>query len=274
MPFSLPKTSFENKECLLKAWEGFTPELINQRMCRMILGVQKKSSRLAVLGELSRYPLLLKALAQCLKYEHMLNHNTNSNSLISIAIAEMRNMDSKGIECWFSKVRQIKKSLGFRDFPRHIHPAALGKKISNFLKSNFETFWLKEVNKIKLGADGHDHNKLRLYRTIKGSFKIEPYVDMIKNRNQRCSLTRLRISAHSLHIETGRYTRPVSTPISSRICKYCSDSAIDDEAHFLLACGTFAYKRACFFSKLNAILPNFINLSVRDRHENLAFGFL
>ena len=108
-------------------------------------------------------------------------------------------------------------------------------------------------------------NKLRLYKTIKGSFKIEPYIDFIRNRNQRCSLTRLRISAHSLHIETGRYTRPNSTPVPNRICKYCSDEAIDDEAHFLLSCRTFAYKRACFENKLNTILPNFLNLSDKDK---------
>ena len=84
---------------------------------------------------------------------------------------------------------------------------------TELLKSNFEGFWLDEINKIKLGDDGQDHNKLRLYKTFKGSFRVEPYIDMVPNRNQRCFLTRLRISAHHLCIETGRYSKPKPTPI-------------------------------------------------------------
>ena len=129
-----------------------------------------------------------------------------------------------------------------------------------FLKSKFESFWIKEINTVKLGADGLDHNKLRLYKNIKGSFKIEPYLELVNNRNQRCNLTRMRISAHHLHIETGHYNRPSPTPIANRICKYCTAQAVDNESHFLLHCESFANKRSCFFNKLNKILPNFMNL--------------
>ena len=159
----------------------------------------------------------------------------------------------------------MKKVLGFRDAPGSIHPIPLGKKIVNFFKSNFESFWLREINQIKLGDDGQDHNKLRLYKTFKGSFKVEPYIDRVPNRNQRCSLTRMRISAHNLRIETGRYSRPNPTPINERTCKYCPDEALDNEAHFLLSCRTFALKRECFFNKMSCIVPNFKTLSDQDK---------
>ena len=45
---TLPKKSFENRESLLKAWENYMPEKINQRACRTVLSVHKKSSKLAV----------------------------------------------------------------------------------------------------------------------------------------------------------------------------------------------------------------------------------
>ena len=41
---SLPKKSFDSKESLLKAWETYLPEKINQRACRMVLSVHKKAS--------------------------------------------------------------------------------------------------------------------------------------------------------------------------------------------------------------------------------------
>ena len=61
---SLPKASFNTRESLLKAWEDYLPEKINQRAGRMVLSVHKKTSRLAVLGELGRYPMLIKGLVQ------------------------------------------------------------------------------------------------------------------------------------------------------------------------------------------------------------------
>ena len=39
---NIPIKSFNNKNDLMRAWETFTPETLNQRFCRLILSVQKK----------------------------------------------------------------------------------------------------------------------------------------------------------------------------------------------------------------------------------------
>ena len=59
---SLPASAFTSIEALMKSWESFIPETLNQRFCRLLLSLHKKTSRLAVLGELSRYPLLITTL--------------------------------------------------------------------------------------------------------------------------------------------------------------------------------------------------------------------
>jgi hypothetical protein len=47
--------------------------------------------------------------------------------------------------------------------------------------------------------------KLRTYLKIKTNFGYENYLSIIKNFEQRRRLSKLRISAHKLQIEIGRY---------------------------------------------------------------------
>ena len=107
---------------------------------------------------------------------------------------------------------------------------------------------------IRLNNEGRDQNKLRLYKTFKGSFSEEPYLSLVPNRNQRAALTRLRVSAHRLQIEVGRYTTP-PTPLNSRFCKYCltEPRSVDSEFHFLFECNTFKLKRQCFLGRLSSL---------------------
>ena len=114
-----------------------------------------------------------------------------------------------------------------------------GKKILSKIKSKFDIFWLSKIREVKISSnENFDHNKLRVYRQFKSSFSTEPYITIIRNRNQRSSLSRLRISAHCLATELGRRTRPV-TPYNQRVCAYCRQDNqdakfIDTEIHFLL----------------------------------------
>ena len=89
-------------------------------------------------------------------------------------------------------------------------PDKAGFIIDRILKSKFDRFFLDQINKVKIGADGLDHNKLRLYKTLKGSFQREPYIENIKNRNQRHRLSRYWTSAHTLQTEMGPYTNPIT----------------------------------------------------------------
>ena len=135
--------------------------------------------------------------------------------------------------------------------------------------------WLNEVNLVKLGEDGADHNKLRLYKTVKASFTIEPYIQLVLNRNQRAWLTRLRISTHTLRVELGRYTKPV-TPLRDRTCLYCKNDensdinpCVDDESHLLLFCNTFSTKRNCLFGKIGSIDHSFLALTAQQKLAKL-----
>ena len=106
---------------------------------------------------------------------------------------------------------------------------------------------------------------MRFYKTLKGSFTLEPYLSNIANRSQRAWLTRYRVSAVSnLRIESGRYTRPV-TPVEERTCLYCSSNTLDDEKHAILNCSTFTLKRNCLFGRISALIPSFSQLSQQNQ---------
>ena len=255
LPFIISKKGFNSFEGLMKFWENFQPELLNQKMCRMLLSVHKKSSRLAVLGELGRYPVLLPAIKICFKYQYSIEC-VDKNCLIYKAVVDMKS--DPQLDSWYSRVEKMKSYFKIKQL--HGKPKTIGNLIEKTVNSKFDRYFLDEINKVKLGSDGLDHNKLRLYKHFKGSFKQEPYLSLVTNRNQRAWLSRYRISAHNLRIESGRYTSPV-TPVADRICVYCSSGECDDELHAILKCETFKLKRQCFLSRMSATCPMFASLT-------------
>ena len=208
--------------------------------------------------------LINKSFGTYLKYEWHISNNVPPTSLVSLAMQEMKeNVDT--VSGWFNRVSKIKNIFKIPNFPSWYKPERVGNNIAQILKSNFEVFWKKQIARIKLGTDQvTDHNKLRFLCCIKNSFTIEPYISLVNNRNQRAWISRLRTSSHRLHIETGRYTVPV-TPINEHICKYCQSNEIDDEIHFLVRCNKFSIKRNCFFGKVGSISPNFEKLNDEEK---------
>ena len=74
-----------------------------------------------------------------------------------------------------------------------------------------------------------------LYINIKPTFGIASYLDKVISSSSRRGLTRLRISAHSLRIESGRYGRD-RLERHQRLCQFCDSQEIEDEYHFIIKC--------------------------------------
>ena len=165
----------------------------------------------------------------------------------------MTQFAASGIDCWLTRVNKIKSSLNV-NINSFLSKQVASNCIKKQVNGKFQFSWLKSIQQIRINKDGRDENKLRVYKTFKGSFTEEPYISQPVNRNQRCALTRMRISAHHLQIELGRYSNP-PTPPSERYCKYCytEPRSVDSEVHFLFECATFKFKRLCFLGKLSSL---------------------
>ena len=112
--------------------------------------------------------------------------------------------------------------------------------------------------KINISAE----SKMRTYITFKTEFQYERYLDLL-NTNIRKSITRLRISAHNLAIERGRYSKP-PTPCHLRTCPSCPLS-IQDELHFIFDCADYHHDRQTMMTKIIAECPIFQHLPKKDK---------
>ena len=207
-------------------------------------------------------------------------------TLLASAVSEMQTMAGSGTDCWLGRVSKLQKLLNISD--RLSFKKGSGRNTTLALKSQFDRYWLDCVQMTKTDNntnDQTDHNKLRTYRTYKSSFTREPYIDLVRNRNQKSFLVRLRTGSHFLGIEKGRWTRPV-TPVDKRICTYCLPPStstpsttssgptppagpVDDELHFTIRCPRFETERNIIFEEMSSLLPGFLSLSDNEKFVTL-----
>ena len=132
--------------------------------------------------------------------------------------------------------------------PQAINPiSSIKYRIESVMKSfkdHFKSIWEQEKK---------DSAKLFLfYYKIKLGYKKEPYLDFVKNAKSRYCTTRLRISAHNLEIEYGRYK---NIPREQRKCKWCdlalNTSHLENKHHVLFECDLYANIRSKLVRTLN-----------------------
>ena len=88
--------------------------------------------------------------------------------------------------------------------------------------------------------------------------------NMLANENSNAeisTLCKIRVSAHRLSVEEGRYKK---IPLSDRMCKVCKNGT-EDEKHFIFHCTALEHIRKQFFENLSSICPYFENMSDVDK---------
>ena len=70
----------------------------------------------------------------------------------------------------------------------------------------------------------------------------------------RIALSKLRVSAHILEIEAGRWKKPTQTSRENRKCKICD--VLEDEYHFLFECSLYDALRQTLFKKYFTVRPS------------------
>ena len=197
---------------------------MNVKLCKYLLGVHKSCTNDAVRGELGRFPILINILNHANRfYERILSQDGTLVKFSSTDTA-VKSCDTS----WVSAIEKIRQLFGSFSMKASME-AAYSRNWSTFIKS--------------LDCD----NKLRAFSKFKSTFCLENYIIKFPLQMRR-NFTKLRLSAHSLAIETGRYSKP-KTEIDKRICLYCK--VVEDEYHFLFNCNIYSTERSVFVNDLS-----------------------
>ena len=193
-------------------------------------------------------------MSHCLNYRQCLARKPHT-SIIGQVMEEMSTMAAADVDCWLTRVDKMRVLL---NLPRITYGVTSGHKTSRILQKKFDVFWRDQVLATRPGPDGEEHNKLETFASFKSHFGLEPYISLVRNRNQRCHLSRLRLSAHQLGCEVLRYKRP-PVPREERFCAYCpaapdGSRALDTEAHCLTECSVGADERLELFEAIGSCL--------------------
>ena len=130
------------------------------------------------------------------------------------------------------------------------------------MRRSYEEYW-----KNSIGKQGNGSGKLSTYRQIKIGFRKEKYLDSIKNFRERSALTKLRISAHRLEIETYRYGKK-SIPRNERFCSLCIPDSlihIGDEFHAIMVCNKLKKPRSEIFEMFRQECEQFDKMGIHEK---------
>ena len=129
------------------------------------------------------------------------------------------------------------------------------------VRQHFQSYIMDNLNQHII-----QDKKLKTYVLFKTTFKFEPYLDVLTNFSVRSNFAKLRLSAHNLQIETGRYDMK-KIPRAERYCAYCKSLGIfvlEDEIHFLIQCPLFAKERKIMLEPIFEEFP--LTRSLGDRN--------
>ena len=246
-------------ECnFLQLCDKLAIEKIHVQFCKYLLGVGKKATNAAVKAELGRSAVLIELLGHCAKYWLRLC-TLDTTSLVYNAYIEMYS----DISCnnWYSCIKSLWTEFGLYNVLEN-HGSLYKHKIIRILKNNmyarYEHHWLAQVG-LSPTLDT-PKSKLRTYIKFKQSIGLENYLLAVKCFKKRQYMTRLRISAHDLRIESGRYCRP-PLPTDSRLCMFCESGCVENEEHFIMDCSLYEEERNDFIKNISELSPHVINLN-------------
>ena len=195
-------------------------EKVHSSFCKTLLGVKKSTTNDLVYFELGRLPLYISRKLRIIKY--WLKLRKSENCILKACLAQ-RILDN---DEWIISIKNELNTLGLMYIfeGNFVHENNVFFIIKSRFNDVYQQNMLSRIQNTTRGA---------LYKHLVDNFTIQYYLQKSLNPTYRKYLSKLRLSAHSLNIEKGRYN---NTNRRDRICTLCNSSDIEDEFHFILKC--------------------------------------
>ncbi len=233
--------------------EARTHQVVPNKYCKYILGVKDSTPTAGVWGELGQYPLYIFRKLNMVKYWYKIVTNSHDRlryTCYSYLKSKIDIQMPRQYRNWAAEIRQIFVNIGMIGvWHTEIIDTSyeyFTNSVKHILVDLFITEWVTEM---------FQRDKLRTYRLFKKVFACESYFVEL-SPVLRKSMSRLKLSSHTLEIEMGRY--PPRVPAINRYCKQCNIHDIDDEFHFILKCTKFSDLHSVYIPHYYRVRPNMI----------------
>ena len=204
-----------------KTLDNLPFEKIHNRFCKYLLGVHKKSSNFAARLEFGRGRILNFINMISLKYIKRINELPTTRLLKEVFEVD-KSLHAGGHRSSYTYYDKLISKLNIQN----LEEADISQSISDYCTN--------EVNS-QLSALTID-NKLYTYSKLYDDYSFQTYLTYAIPKSVTREQAKLRISAHDLMIERGRYFRPRLSR-EQRVCPECNQ--VEDEIHFMLFCNKY-----------------------------------
>merc|ERR1712082_102586 len=223
----LAKKDFSN-------WDKHLIETLHMEFCRYILKVQRKTPNNACRAELGQFPLLIDIQKRAISFHRHLKNSDPSSYHYQALQCQEQNVEKSPLS---QLVRRLTPNT---PHPQNSPLTTRPNQATIKLKENYITYWKNAIKK---------QSKLECYTALNREYTMADYLTTITDSKLRKTMTKYRISDHSLAIETGRH-RQTSVPREDRRCSSCPQGEVETELHFLLHCDKYKEIRASFIPKI------------------------
>ena len=208
--------------------------------------------------ELGRWPLYIARFFKIIKFWCKI---FSTDNIIMKKIYQQNVIDcSHGYTNWVSNVKRLLYTYGFAESFTHsdklnckIFPSIFKQRLID----NYTQEWHTSIE---------NSNVLDLYRNCKTNLSYESYLDVLPH-SLRMFISRIRLSAHSLRIQTCRYSRN-RLPRNERYCQCCNTLDIEDEYHFILICPCYIDSRMIYIKKYFYVRPSMFKFTQLLQTQN------
>ena len=226
-------------------------ELVQNKFLKDLLGVQKQTTNIGVLLEMGKLPIWVHAKTASVKnWERIVAGKANELLLNSHIRATNFSLP------WIETIKESLSTIGM--YENYLDPCSqinqgthkiFYKRLSDIYHQNAFT----TIN--------DESSKLRTYALLKYKPGMSRYITEISSTKDRVALSKLRLSNHKLHIETGRFHNLDKT---KRLCPFCKNQ-VENEIHFIVSCPTYTALREPIFLEIQENVGNFESLSDREK---------
>ena len=191
-------------------------ERTHMMFCKQLLGVKTSTQNDFIYGELGRTDFYTRRLCIIIKYWLKIVHANERKYTKLVYILMLNDIDERpNVKNWAVLVKKLLSNLGFF----HVWAAqGVGDEnkflsiLKQRLSDNFVQSWYQRLN---------ESSRATFYRQI-CVFEFQPYLEKIVHKKFRNAVSKLRLSSHRLHIESGRWNRPHPIPRENCLCSICN----------------------------------------------------